>query len=88
MEDGSDDEGFRFLGAQELPNIPAPVSSPSPPLENTFTRPREFIVGWQNAGVEDGRKYANPFESPGTQDQPPQLQRLMTGTGATALGLT
>ena len=44
-----------------------------------------------NADAEDGWQYANSFESPDEEwiaDQPPQLQRLMTGAGAVAVGLS
>lgn len=44
-----------------------------------------------NADAEDGWQYANSFESldeEWTADQPPQLQRLMTGAGAVAVGLS
>jgi len=44
-----------------------------------------------NADAEDGWQYSNSFESPDEEwiaDQPPQLQRLMTGAGAVAIGLS
>ena len=44
-----------------------------------------------NADAEYGWQYANSFESPDEEwiaDQPPQLQRLMTGAGAVAVGLS
>lgn len=44
-----------------------------------------------NADAEDGWQYANSFESPDEEwvaDQPPQLQRLMTGAGAVAISLS
>jgi len=44
-----------------------------------------------NADAEDGWQYATSFESPDEEwiaDQSPQLQRLMTGTGAVAVGLS
>ena len=44
-----------------------------------------------NVDAEDGWQYANSFESPDEEwvaDQPPQLQRLMTGAGAVAVGLS
>ena len=44
-----------------------------------------------NADAEDGWQYAYSFETPDEEwvaDQPPQLQRLMTGAGAVAIGLS
>lgn len=44
-----------------------------------------------NADAEDGWQYADSFENPDEEwvaDQPPQLQRLMTGAGAVAVGLS
>ena len=44
-----------------------------------------------NADAEDGWQYAISFDSPSEEwvaDQPPQLQRLMTGAGAVAVGLS
>ena len=41
--------------------------------------------------AEEGWQYATSFESPDEEwiaDQPPQLQRLMTGAGAVAVGLS
>lgn len=44
-----------------------------------------------NADAEDGWQYASSFDTPDEEwvaDQPPQLQRLMTGAGAVAVGLS
>lgn len=44
-----------------------------------------------NTDAEDGWQYASSFESPNegwVADQPPPLQRLMTGAGAVAVGLS
>jgi hypothetical protein len=44
-----------------------------------------------NADAEDGWQYASSFDDPDEDwvaDQPPQLQRLMTGAGAVAVGLS
>ena len=44
-----------------------------------------------NVDAEEGWQYAPSFESPDEEwvaDQPPQLQRLMTGAGAVAVGLS
>ena len=44
-----------------------------------------------NADAEDGWQYSTSFDSPDEEwiaDQPPQLQRLMTGAGAVAIGLS
>ena len=44
-----------------------------------------------NVDAEDGWQYAYSFEVPDEEwvaDQPPQLQRLMTGAGAVAIGLS
>jgi hypothetical protein len=44
-----------------------------------------------NADAEDGWQYSSSFENPDEEwiaDQPPQLQRLMTGAGAVAVGLS
>jgi len=44
-----------------------------------------------NADADDGWQYAASFDSPDEEwvaDQPPQLERLMTGAGAVAVGLS
>ena len=62
-----------------------------------FRSNRRFRSDWTldvtqpNADADDGWQYAASFDSPDEEwvaDQPPQLERLMTGAGAVAVGLS
>lgn len=60
---------------------------PNPDYRSDWT----LDVTQPNADAEDGWQYATSFDSPSEEwfaDQPPQLQRLMTGAGAVAVGLS
>ena len=67
------------------------LSSFCTPFKSSFRSDWTLDVTQPNADAEEGWQYATSFDSPSEEwvaDQPPQLQRLMTGAGAVAVGLS